>query len=76
MSYLRELPVKGSIFLIRLYRILISPLFGNCCRFEPSCSNFTETAVMRYGIVKGGLMGIKRIIRCNPFNKGGFDPVP
>jgi uncharacterized protein len=46
------------------------------CRFRPTCSEYTYQAVEKYGIIKGGFMGLKRVIRCNPFNKGGFDPVP
>lgn len=45
------------------------------CRFEPSCSRYTYTAIEKYGVIKGTLMGTWRILRCNPFNKGGYDPV-
>lgn len=64
------------IKLIRLYQILISPLFPPSCKFEPTCSNYFIEALQEYGIFKGSVMGIKRILRCNPFSKGGFDPVP
>jgi uncharacterized protein len=46
------------------------------CRFQPTCSDYTYQAVARYGVIKGGFLGIKRVFRCNPFSKGGFDPVP
>ncbi|HWF45350.1 MAG TPA: membrane protein insertion efficiency factor YidD [Candidatus Kapabacteria bacterium] len=64
------------IFLIRLYQRLISPLFPPSCRFTPTCSEYMTQAVSKYGILKGGWMGVKRISCCHPLHKGGFDPVP
>lgn len=60
---------------IKFYRKYISPLKGPTCRFYPTCSQYTLEAVEKYGALKGSLMGIKRILRCHPFNKGGYDPV-
>jgi putative membrane protein insertion efficiency factor len=69
--------------MIRLYQATISPDHGwwagaslHGCRFHPSCSQYTYTAVERYGIIKGTYLGSKRILRCNPFTDGGYDPVP
>ena len=62
--------------LIRLYQILLSPLFAGSCRYYPSCSQYTYEAVTRYGWLRGSWMGMKRIGRCHPFAKGGYDPVP
>jgi putative membrane protein insertion efficiency factor len=63
--------------LLRAYRLLISPLLGRNCRFEPSCSQFTEQAIARYGAPKGATMGLRRLLRCHPWGgAGGFDPVP
>ena len=62
--------------LIRAYQLTLSPLLGNSCRYEPSCSRYTYEAVQRYGWAKGSWMGVKRIARCHPFAKGGYDPVP
>jgi len=65
------------LVLIRFYQKIISPaLLGNTCRFYPTCSHYGFQAVQKYGAVKGAFMAIYRIIRCNPFNSGGYDPVP
>ena len=62
--------------LIRFYQKFISPMFPPSCRFTPTCSHYTYEAISKYGVVKGGWLGIKRISRCHPFNPGGYDPVP
>jgi putative membrane protein insertion efficiency factor len=62
--------------LIRLYQLTLSPLLPPACRFEPSCSRYTYQAIDKYGLIKGSWLGFKRILRCNPFNPGGYDPVP
>jgi uncharacterized protein len=61
---------------IRAYQVTISPLFAGSCRYYPSCSQYTYEAVTRYGWLRGSWMGMKRIGRCHPFSKGGYDPVP
>lgn len=62
--------------LIRFYQKCISSLLGSNCRYYPTCSAYTMEAVRRFGAVKGCLLGARRILRCNSFSKGGFDPVP
>jgi putative membrane protein insertion efficiency factor len=65
-----------ALGVIRFYKQYISPGLGSNCRFYPSCSQYTYEAIEKYGVLKGGWMGIKRIVRCQPWSKGGFDPVP
>lgn len=64
------------LWLIRLYRNTISRALPPSCRFIPSCSQYTYEAIEKYGILKGGWLGAKRISRCHPLNPGGYDPVP
>ncbi len=64
------------IGLIKLYRLTLSPLIGQQCRFEPTCSRYTEEAIMRFGSLRGSWLGIRRIVRCGPWCAGGYDPVP
>ena len=67
---------KLLLWLIRFYRRQLSPRKRACCRFVPTCSEYAQTAVERYGAVRGGAMAAKRILKCNPLCKGGYDPVP
>jgi putative membrane protein insertion efficiency factor len=64
------------ILLINIYRLVLSPVLGPACRFYPSCSEYAIEAVSKYGVLKGGYLAAKRILRCHPFNPGGIDPVP
>jgi putative membrane protein insertion efficiency factor len=60
---------------IRLYQRFISPMLPSSCRYWPTCSQYTVQAIKKHGVLKGGLMGAWRILRCNPWSKGGIDPV-
>ena len=64
------------LLLINGYQYLISPLFPPTCRFTPSCSVFCKNAVIRYGLARGIWLSARRILRCNPWSAGGYDPVP
>ena len=67
------LPFIGAI---RFYQCCISPLTPPACRFTPTCSQYTLEAIRKYGVVKGGWLGVKRIARCHPWGGSGYDPVP
>lgn len=67
---------KIFIFFIRFYQIFISSLSPGKCRFVPSCSNYAIQAIDRFGVIKGTVLAVKRILRCHPMNPGGYDPVP
>jgi len=66
---------KILIKTIRLYQLILSPLLGSNCRFEPTCSQYFIEAVEMNGALKGSVMGIKRLLKCHPWHPGGFDPV-
>jgi len=66
---------KLMILLIRGYQKFISPLFPGTCRFYPTCSAYFIQALEKYGVIKGSFLGIKRILKCHPWNEGGYDPL-
>lgn len=61
---------------IDYYRLYISPRHPGCCRYSPTCSAYAKEAILRFGPLRGGGLALWRILRCNPFSKGGYDPVP
>ncbi len=67
---------KILLGIIKFYQKFISPFLGQNCRYLPTCSQYTFEAISRYGAIKGSFLGLKRILRCHPFAKGGYDPVP
>ena len=64
------------VVIIKGYQKFISPFLGKNCRFSPTCSEYFIMAVEKYGVIKGSYLGGKRILRCHPFNPGGYDPLP
>ncbi|CAA9471400.1 MAG: Membrane protein insertion efficiency factor YidD [uncultured Rubrobacteraceae bacterium] len=67
---------RALVGAIRIYQRFVSPLLPPSCRFTPSCSKYTVEAIQKHGAIRGGLLGAWRILRCNPFCRGGHDPVP
>lgn len=76
MRFLSEAPKRLLLWLIRFYRAALSPHHPACCRFTPTCSQYALEAVEKYGALKGGYLALRRILRCHPLCKGGYDPVP
>lgn len=75
MIKLERLATNLCLVILRFYRHFISPIKPQVCRFYPSCSQYTYDAFLRYGFIKGLTMGVRRIVRCHPFNPGGYNPV-
>jgi uncharacterized protein len=71
-----SLAAQVLLVLIRAYKLLLSPLFSGSCRFVPSCANYTAEAIRRHRALRGSLLGIRRLARCQPFCRPGHDPVP
>ena len=72
---MRRIGIGLGVVLIRAYRVVFA-FMPSSCRYEPSCSRYTEQAIQKYGLLKGGWMGARRIGRCHPWAPGGYDPVP
>ncbi|EGD34987.1 membrane protein insertion efficiency factor YidD [Capnocytophaga sp. oral taxon 338] len=72
----RKLITYPFIWMVRFYQVAISPLKPPTCRFTPTCSSYTLEALRKYGLFKGGRLAIKRIMRCHPWGRSGYDPVP
>jgi putative membrane protein insertion efficiency factor len=67
---------RALLLLIEVYRVTLAPLIGGFCRYVPSCSVYAEEAVRRHGAAAGTKLAARRLLRCHPFHRGGFDPVP
>ena len=72
---IKNIGAKCIIYLIDIYKYLLSPLLGNNCRFLPTCSEYTKDSILKFGLVKGCWLGLKRILKCHPWGKGGYDPI-
>ena len=75
-ALLRSLTIWLPVKLIRLYQILLSPYMGRQCRYTPTCSNYALEALQKHGLLYGGWLAVKRILRCAPWGGSGYDPVP
>jgi len=68
--------LSGAVGAIRVYQWTLSPLLGGQCRFEPTCSRYAEEAFRTHGLLRGAWLTVRRLVRCQPFCRGGYDPVP
>ncbi|MDO5309164.1 MAG: membrane protein insertion efficiency factor YidD [Planctomycetia bacterium] len=73
-DFLRRLLIASLVFLVRLYQIFISPVTPKSCRFKPTCSQYCVLALKKYGVIVGLYKTFRRLMRCHPFNDGGYDP--
>ena len=69
------IPRVAAIGILRIYKLIVSPLLPSACRFHPTCSEYMKEAIEKHGVVKGVGRGLRRLSRCHPFHEGGFDPV-
>ncbi|MFI5220786.1 MAG: membrane protein insertion efficiency factor YidD [Bacteroidia bacterium] len=76
MPSLKKIISAPFLLMIQFYKLAISPMLPNACRYTPTCSSYTEEAIRRYGVIKGIWLGVKRIARCHPWGGHGYDPVP
>ncbi len=76
IGFMTKVPGYLAIGFIKIYKLLISPLLPNACRYYPTCSEYSAEAIKRFGLFRGSFLALKRILSCNPFGKGGVDPVP
>jgi hypothetical protein len=76
LSALYRLPQQALMLLVKAYRLLLSPLLGSACRFEPTCSAYSLSALEQHGAVAGTTLTLYRLVRCQPWCQGGHDPVP
>jgi putative membrane protein insertion efficiency factor len=73
---MKKLLIAPFLFLIKIYKIFISPFTPATCRYQPTCSSYTKEALEKHGLLKGSWLGLKRIFSCHPWGKSGYDPVP
>lgn len=73
---LKKILIAPFVLLVKIYQWIISPLLPKSCRYEPTCSHYTLEALKVHGLWKGGILSIKRIVKCNPWGGSGYDPVP
>ena len=76
MRFMANLSKRILLLTLDIYKVVLSPLFWGSCRFTPSCSNYMREAINIHGTLKGVYLGLRRLLRCNPLFRGGYDPVP
>ena len=73
---MKNIFIYPLLVIIRIYQTLISPLLPSTCRFSPTCSEYSKQSLIKYGLIKGSILSVKRILKCNPWGGNGYDPIP
>ena len=73
---IKKIVLFPILLLIKIYQTILSPILPSTCRYSPTCSEYTKQSLIKFGLIKGGLISIKRIIKCNPWGGNGYDPIP
>ena len=73
---MKNIFIYPFLVIIRIYQTLISPLLPSTCRFSPTCSEYSKRSLIKHGLIKGSILSVKRILKCNPWGGNGYDPVP
>jgi len=73
---IKKIVLYPILLLIKIYQTILSPILPSTCRYSPTCSEYTKQSLIKFGLIKGGLISIKRIIKCNPWGGNGYDPIP
>ena len=73
---MKKILIYPLLVLIKLYQNFISPLLPSTCRYSPTCSEYSKQSLVKFGLIKGSIVSIKRIIKCNPWGGSGYDPLP
>ena len=73
---IKKIVLYPILLLIKIYQTILSPILPSTCRYSPTCSEYTKQSLIKFGLIKGGLISIKRIIKCKPWGGNGYDPIP
>lgn len=73
---IKNIVLYPILLIIKIYQTVLSPILPSTCRYSPTCSEYTKQSLIKFGLIKGGLISIKRIIKCNPWGGNGYDPIP
>ncbi|MGV1034106.1 MAG: membrane protein insertion efficiency factor YidD [Microbacteriaceae bacterium] len=76
LAWVALIPRNIAVAILRVYQTVVSPLYGDVCRYHPSCSHYALDGIARYGVLVGTVLGARRLVRCHPWAKGGIDDVP
>ena len=73
---IKNIVLYPILLIIKIYQTVLSPILPSTCRYSPTCSEYTKQSLIKFGLIKGGMISVKRIIKCNPWGGNGYDPIP